>query len=160
MRDPLGGSLTWKIGDVGNHRLVKSGDIFEVTDQCFSYELRIFCCGGGNDPVDRNYNLKDSASSHDACLKKEISASHMKIAIHISSAASYFFFHRLFLFCFGRFYYCFQIVKLWIHSKTFLTIELSFSPGGYAAIPWLWSIQRDQENSNAFGFLRNTRIGC
>ena len=27
--------------------------------------------GGGNDPVDRNYNLKDSASSHDAYLKRK-----------------------------------------------------------------------------------------
>ena len=49
MRDPLGGSLTWKIGDVGNHRLVKSGDIFEITDQCFSYELRFFFLGGGGE---------------------------------------------------------------------------------------------------------------
>ena len=49
MRDPLGGSLTWKIGDVGNHRLVKSGDIFEITDQCFSYELRFF--GGEGETI-------------------------------------------------------------------------------------------------------------
>lgn len=38
----LGRFTHLKIGDVGNHRLVKSGDIFEITDQFFSYELRFF----------------------------------------------------------------------------------------------------------------------